>query len=434
MFVCASGSIAQQQTPVVRPQEPAVQAWRERMAKRPKPAGCFTAAYPAEEWKSIPCSVLPDYPHPRPIFPNPPSRIPPQKKGIPGSKIVGSGNGFFAIANGGLISAAEGFFDQTSGIQSVDSITIAKGKTSHAPGAYSLQMNVEPFQTSACAGANPLPNPGRTGCRGWIQYIFANGATASTVLIEAWLKNFGDTCPGHGTVSQLPNMPPGVAWKSTVPPGDCYFNLGVNLSAQPVTSLGQLLLRGEAVGGQDSVTITTAEGVLFGTVMSDNLLTLSSVWNEVEFNIFGLADGARATFNLGAAAVVHINIENGSNDTPGLGTGSFTGETSTFDLVPPGCWNAGNPPSLPNIAFAEVTLGVQAAPGCPPMIVPPAPLTCEQVTQDLEAAKQALSEQQAKSKTAYCSGSFSVDCARELEADGDAVTYFTTLKAKTCGH
>jgi hypothetical protein len=439
--VCASGSMAQQPA---NPNLPAAQlsdeqlkvvadrlAWHRKMAALPKPkAGCFAAAYPAEEWTQTQCSSPPQMPHTRPpnitnwLRSHPGVGAPSQPAGL---AVAGSGNDVVAVAVGGPITGVEGSFPQTMDIQYVTSV---KSPTQASPDAYALQINVAPFSSpAACAHAQ---NP--QTCQGWLQYLFMNDDKGSLALMEVWLFNFGPTCPGQGSVPQLPGMPPGISWSQSS--GDCVFDSPTTplLAAQPVTSLGQLIMRGEAVpGGQDSVTITLSNGSISGVSISDEILNLSAVWQQVEFNIFGYINGERAQFNPGAAAVVHLDVQNATANAPGLLNSGFTGETNTFNLVLPGCSTAGIPPS---IGFEEITVLGQRSLACPPVILvpppPPQPTPCQSATEGVTADQAILAKAQAALTGAACYGPARFDCERTIQTDQSLLNAAIIQKNKVC--
>lgn len=404
-------------------------AWHNRMAVRPKPSGCFSAIFPSETWREAQCAVAPKLTHRRPLpLAQWPRKMPTPEvtAEAPSLAVAGNGNDLVAVAVGGPITGVEGFFDPVKDIQSVTSVT---SPTQGAPGAYALQINVEPFSTPACANAQTPQT-----CQGWLQYLFMNDNNGSLALMEVWLFNFGSSCPGEGSVPPLPDMPQGVSWVHTG--SDCVFDSKTTplLPAQPVSSLGQLRMRGEAVnGGQDSVTITLPNGTISGVAIPDALLKLSAVWQQVEFNVVGYVNAQRATFNSGAAAVVHINVENGTTNAPNIINSGFTGETNTFNLVPPGCASAGDPPS---IAFEEISLTGQKSLACPPVIAtpppPPEPTPCQQATEAVSAAQKVLAQAQARLQTPLCSGPASINCEKTVQADQALLNAAVIQRNKAC--
>ncbi len=164
----------------------------------------------------------------------------------------------------------------------------------------------------------------------------------------------------------------------------------------------------------------------------EEILKLSSAWNKVEFNVFGYVNAERATFNFGAAAVVRINVENGTTNAPIISNDGWTGETNTFSLVPPGCSNAGNPPS---IVFEEITLACQKSLACPPVIPAPPPpqlTACQQATEAVASDQTLLASAQARLSGPTCSGPASFNCIRTVQADQRLLSAEIVQKNKVC--
>jgi hypothetical protein len=404
-------------------------AWHQRMLALPRPtAGCFAAKYPSEKWEETACGSAPALFHKRrPALTKVPGQ-PLVKQSAPEEQsVAGDGNDLIATVVGGPITSVEGFFDQAVDVQTVTSVLIKNGTTSDAPGAYSLQINAAPFSTpAACANAK---DP--SVCQGWLQFLFMNDDNGSFAGMEVWLFDFGPTCPGQGSVPQLPGMPPGLSWSSAG--NDCTFYAETPLlSQQPITELGQLRLRADAVtGGQDSVTITLADGSISGIAISDELLNLASVWTQAEFNVLGYVNGERASFKQGAGVVVHVDVENGTANAPNISNGGFTGETNTFDLVPPGCRDGGNPP---NIVFEEVTLPNQASQSCPPAAIPPPPPQnqCTLATEGITGLQKQLAAAQAQLTGPTCEGPARFDCEKRAQMDQSELTAAIIHKNQVC--
>lgn len=275
--------------------------WSSAMAKVPTPRqGCFTAAFPAREWREVPCGTAPDKPYPPAMGHRP--------------QIVGGSNDFAAEVAGTLTSA-EGSFDSVSGVTS-ESGNVG-GNPPAVANTYSLQLNTKPFTTSVCG---PSPNP---GCLGWQQFIFSNSGSA---FIQYWLLKYNTTCPaGWNTFSFPPPSTDVYCWRN-----------GPNATAvasQPITSLGSLRLAGSAAaGGNDTVTMTTAGGV-FSASNADTLLNLASGWTGVEFIVVGDCCSSQANFNAGSTIVVRTTTHNGTRSAPTCVQEGFTGETNNLNLV-----------------------------------------------------------------------------------------------------
>ena len=226
-------------------------AWRKRMLAPPRPTvGCFTAKYPSEKWQITPCGTAPALFHKRRPeltigFKQP--LVKPEKKPAPnGQSMAGDGTDLIAEAVGGPITSVEGFFNQAVDVQTVTSVLTQNGNTSDAPGAYALQINAAPFSTPAACVHATHPSV----CQGWLQFLFMNDDKGSFAGMEFWLFDFGATCPGQGSIPQLPGMPPGLSWSSSG--NDCTFYSETKLLApQPITELGQFQLLAQVqTGGQ----------------------------------------------------------------------------------------------------------------------------------------------------------------------------------------
>jgi len=435
LVLCAScmlagTSLAQQPTdsvPKVASQPVKIQSadrveWRKRILAIPRPTvGCFTAKYPSEKWEVTPCGTS------RHLFHPPLPNLPPAPSSAPvpfDPFVVGNEHDLIATAFGGPITSVEGFFPQLAQVQTVRSELIRNGKTSDAAGAYALQINAAVFSSpTACAQAK---DP--SVCHGWLQFLFMNDDKGSFASMEVWLKNFGPTCPGQGNIPQLPGMPPGLTWNGLG--GDCsFFDETPLLPSQPITALGQLRLRAEALtGGQDSVTITLSDGSISGVAISDDLLKLASVWTQVEFNVLGYVGGERAWFNDGAAAVVQIDVENGTANAPTISIGGSTGETNNLHLVSPGCPNGGDPR---NIVFEEVSYPYQVSQSCPPSIPSP-PDQCASAKSAITGLQAQLAKAQALLNGPTCTGTAHFDCERTVQADQIALTAAIAHKNQVC--
>jgi hypothetical protein len=438
LVLCAScmlagTSLAQQPTdsvPKVASQPVEIQSadrveWRKRILAIPRPtAGCFTVKYPSEKWEVTPCGT------PRDLFhqwlPNLP-KAPSQTSAGFDPAVAGIGHEFVATAVGGPITSAEGFFPQAADVQTVTSVQITNGKTSDAAGAYSLQLNANASAFSTPAACANAQDP--SVCQGWVQFLFMNDPKGSFAGMELWLFNFGPTCPGQGSIPQLPGMPTGLSWTATS--GNCtFYDETPSLPSQPITQLGQLRLRAEALaGGQDSVTITLPDGSISGVAISDELLKLASVWTQAQFNALGYVNGQRAWFNDGAALVVQVNVENGTANPPTISMGGISIESNNLHLVSPGCPNGGNPP---NIVFEEVSFPYQVSQSCPPPPIPPPPDQCALAKSAITGLQDQLAKAQALLNGPTCTGTAHFDCERTVQGDQIALTAAIAHKNQVC--
>ena len=227
-------------------------AWHRDMVKLRTPQkGCFNAAFPRIAWKKVACVAPPQQPYG------------PANGHRPFA--VGNGNDFSASVPG-TISAAEGSFENISGVTSE---TGPVGGGASAPDSYSLQLNTSFFTTPACA---PSPNP---ACKGWEQFIYSSNNQA--IFIQYWLIKYNTTCPAGWT---------------TFPIGSntyCFINgAGAAVVAkQPITNLANLKLGGSAnTAGNDTVTMFV--GATSATASNvGSILNLGSGWKGAEFIIVG---------------------------------------------------------------------------------------------------------------------------------------------------
>jgi hypothetical protein len=322
-----------QATETRRPADAAREEWRKALRAKPLPKNrCFTATYPDKSWREVPCKA-----------PTPHKLFLPQHGGMVRVDVVGgTGSDFAATVKGnGNISEAEGSFDTVTGV------------TYGNP--YSLQLNTDRFQTSACSGS---PN---SGCRGWQQFVYESSGYA---FIQYWLLGYGPS----GTLCPTPrysNCQPGFAtYKGWCPvelplfPGDpnpvqCVINAAnePSVPSEPMTSLSQLEVDGAAAGvngaTDDSINIWVG-GTPHKTAGDNRFPDLGSQWQETEFNVFGDGNGSGAVLDLGADLKVRTEIVSGTSLAPSCDQTSFTAESNNTTLVPGSC-----SPMGAAIVFAE---------------------------------------------------------------------------------
>jgi hypothetical protein len=297
-FGTAAGSAA-----VRAPQAAGTGKWQLAMQQLRVPGrGCFTAAYPRVAWLKAPCKAAPRHPYP-PAHGHRP-------------QTVGNSNDYSAQV-AGQISSATGSFDTVStGATETGQQNGAGGQVANT---FSLQLNVAPFTTPACAGSG---NPG--GCLGWEQFLYST--TANQVFIQYWLLQYNATCPS--------------GWTKFMFQGStdiyCFINSsGSTLTggALTVAGLASTNLTGSAVtGGNDTVVMTTGTGHATASG-ADDRLTLSKSWNTVEFAIVGDCCGTQANFSAGTTVKVRTTVHSGSKTAPTCVLEGFTGETNNLNLA-----------------------------------------------------------------------------------------------------
>ena len=303
------------------------EVWRKSMKEAPpSEKGCFKASYPSTTWQEAACAPPPSV-----------HSLPPR---VAGPDVVGNGYDFAASASG-AISSATGSFPVVVGLESANS--------------YSLQLNTNFFNASACSGA---ANP--SACRGWVQFVF-NESTLQ-VYLEYTLINWGSThCPaGWGNYTLQSEI-------------NCYINTtAVGVPDQPLSYLPYMELTGKTSGGSNTAILSTLDGNV-SAVVQDGLLgdNLTEYWDEAEFNVFGDDNDAEVNFNPGTAFVVQTSVNNGTTHAPvcvGPKNGGTTGETNNLSLVPASaplcCPYSGSAPSIQflegNLTGATATCGVSA--------------------------------------------------------------------------
>jgi hypothetical protein len=312
-----------------------LKAWHEKIAKveHPSAQGCFTSAYPKLKWQEVQCKA----PRTVPMVPKP---------GGPRPLVIGNGNDISAEAPGAtFISETWGTFENIMNVTSISSPIGNMGAPVND--AYTLQININPFASPACAAS---PNP---GCRGWEQFVFANDGSTGEVFIQYWLLQYNDTCPGGWFQFQF-DFDPDIY---------CYRNSpGITGTPnQPIGNLGNLTLYGTATGGGDSVTLFDDAAMAAYSQAGGNYVTAAAGWEISEFNIFGYggnsAGGGMASFNAGASVNVRTRINYGGTMPPICRAEGFTGETNNLSFAPP------MPPAAglgPAVIFVENTTGGSA--------------------------------------------------------------------------
>jgi hypothetical protein len=285
----------------------------------PPRRGCFTASYPSTVWLETPCA-------------DPPA-TPGMDGGVP-AEVVGGSNDYTAQVTSGQITAALGSFPSVVGVTSE-----SDGATNNI---FSLQMNTNTFDTSACSGAVG-------SCKGWQQFVYSNWGN---VFIQYWLI-------GYGTTDST------VAWNCPLPfkryhsTANCMYSTPVKpVPVQSIVNLGKLRLSGMATAdGNDSVTVLTPSRSVYA-VNSDSTLGLGlpSKWKSTEFNVFGDSGGSEAFFNGGASITVATDVINGFIYAPLCAPDSgTTGEKSNLFISSTCTTKTETAVSSPGIVFTETT-------------------------------------------------------------------------------
>jgi hypothetical protein len=304
--------------------------WRTYMAQNPaSEAGCFHASYPNTVWEKEDCKIVAAPPF-----------HPVRAKSADGApEVVGNINDYVAKAKGLITQTSGGF--QVDGVTSETGVGV-KGFGGHGilgPNEYSLQINTNANETTSACDHH-------SGCTVWQQYLYSPDYVEkgkAAVYIQYWLLGWGSSaCPTTGS------------WNKDGKDGDgndCFMNSAIKTAPDlPITDLGKMSLLATAdPGGLDSVSFS------FGTeshsvTASDNVLDISSVWKESEFNVVGNTDGSRADFNSGSSITVTLILFDGSDSAPTcVADSGTTGESNNLTL---GSCNAFSG-LFPNIVFTE---------------------------------------------------------------------------------
>jgi hypothetical protein len=295
--------------------------WRADIAQIEVPAdGCFQADYPNLYWEQVACAVGQPRAH----------TVPPNAK----AGVVGNGNDYAAGVSG-LISKAYGTFPTVTGVTSEQSVGVKSYGDGGilGPNEYTLQVNTNfTGTTSACQG--------HSGCVVWQQFIYSTDYLTkgeADVFMQYWLIYWGTSkCPsGFESDGE----------------GDCYGNSSyVTVPDLGIKQLGDETITGSAVsGGNDTVTFTHG-GHSYAVSGKDSKLDISSVWDQVEFNVVGDAGGSRAKFNEGASITVNLAVSSGTTAKPScLKNAGTTGESNNLNLGK--CTASGG--ATPAIQFIE---------------------------------------------------------------------------------
>jgi hypothetical protein len=294
--------------------DPAREAWRKAMLKAPRQKEtCATATYPDQQWHEVQCVTPPN----RPIV---------VRKTIRPHTVGGGGLGadVSLAMDDGYIEEGEGSFDKVEGVTSEQSNGV--------PNAFSLQINTNPFTTTAC---NTAPNP--VDCKGWVQFVY--DSTNHWAFIQYWLLSYGDTCPDGWTSDGEGD-------------GGCLRN-SHGISTPPVTiaDLRRMKLYG-SIGGlfgspYDDVVAVEVGDLLYAQWSGDPIDGAVIGWQAMEFNVFGDGSGSEAIFNPGSTLVVRDSILHYSGTKFDCASFGWTGEMNnlTLSTKSPLVANVG-PPSL----------------------------------------------------------------------------------------
>ena len=331
----ATTALAQQDESASQPQSDAAKQvaaraqWTKRLqqAKRPAP-GCYTANYPEVSWTPVVCGKALDHPF-----------LP---AGGPGHAFtIGGGSGDFTARTAAVTTGAQGrFISVNAGITETGLVGNAGSAQSNT---YSLQLNTDFFQTTACSGL-------AASCRGWEQFIYVNEPSQHYAFIQYWMVN-----ALGGSVTSCPT-----GWMIFSP--HCYRNSATTSlpGGQAASTLASVIVNGSADTSGDQVIFTPSSGPAVTVVGVNAVPALSPTvgWHDSEFNIFGDGNGGAATFGANTTMTVQTLTHSGTTAAPSCVTNSYTGETNNLTLV--GMSPVGTLPS-PGIEFTQSNVPGTAA-------------------------------------------------------------------------
>jgi len=211
------------------------------------------------------------------------------------------------LGAGTTVSSAAGWFS-TEGVTSItDSKTLASD-------SFSIQMNPNRFESSVCDAT-----PGCT--KAWEQFLYSN--KSNSVYLEFWLFGSMSSCPSGWTK----HTGSGAA--------GCFKNYGATSGIPDLTtSLSDVEMIGEVVGGTDSLTLETSTDSWLAT--TPDTLGLAGNWESTQFNVFGTGGCSEALFNSGSLVEVFLTIGTNlsGNPAPVCHGGSPTCESNNLDHLP----------------------------------------------------------------------------------------------------
>lgn len=266
---------------------------------------------------------------------------------VPSPRDVGRGDSVVAQAPAGrTIDAVRGSFERTvqENMPPTPTPNVTDVRTGGLLDAYTLQINTEHFRTDACNG-------GLIGCRGWLQFVFANDPTSpdcrpdrvdcGRLYIRYWLVSYSNdgSCPQLGGWLPDPNVFGSCFQESQDGPTDG------PIPYMPFTDATMLAYR--LTANIEDNTITFFDGHRNYDRDGINVFSAMPQVTSVEFNVFGadLGSGSRVDFNPDADfyARILLTYPDGSMAEPVCatrtvgGTPGFSSESNNlyFSTKPP---------------------------------------------------------------------------------------------------
>jgi hypothetical protein len=322
-------------TPLTMPE------WNTAVADLSHPgAGCFRASYPVVEWRATRCEAAPKIPvEPR----NPALSHMPQT--------VGAGSNDYSAYVPGLITQVYGSFTNvSSGISEQGQVG---GKGSQVANAFSLQLNTQTFDTSACDGTGNSNGIGPNGCQGWEQFVYLTNP--NELFIQYWLENYDATCPNGYQPFSFKNSSAIYCYMTT--PTTPYPG-----GALTAADLATVHLTGYATaGGNDGVEVSLGSGQATLVSNSDSVLGLASVWNTAQWGVYGDAGQAEANFSSGSSLQTLMQVDGSSSGAPTCENQGFTGESNNMNRTATPAISTSPALSYPEMASKQAVGGTGTA-------------------------------------------------------------------------
>jgi len=309
-------------------------AWQQAIAALAVPGqGCFTASFPAVQWRSTACSRV----HPKV----------PQRFGGSGSGRAESGAGTeqvggcsdnscdYAAQTAAPMTEADGTFPSvTCGASPCESGLFGNTGTA-ANNVYSLQLNTNYNlpATSSCSTAY-IPS----ACTGWQQFIY--DSKLKEIQVEPALLGYDNNCTG--------------TFNSSDGAGNCYDE-NENATAVPQLTPQQLASESVKFSGQvglvsgtltDTVKLTISGATSYAATAPDSRVNLAGNWTESQFGLYGDRGGAEAKFVAGTDLKVNLVTHSGTTAAPQCVPFNSTGEYNNLYLQPAPTLGIGASPSM----------------------------------------------------------------------------------------
>ena len=275
------------------------QAWRESMAQTAAPhAGCFEAGYPGLDWQEVSCTDAPNRPYGRKAGTRP------QATGG-----QGLGDAYDARPATGHVFGAIGSFPRAD---------------ARAMQAYSLQLNSNPQVSGECLNGE--------FCDAWQQFVYSSGT--GTAFIQYWALGSGTSCPAGWTLRG----------------GNCYRNsAAVRVPKLSIGALSETSLGARATSKGDQLIFITSNRA-YSVFAPDDVVGLSTFWQEATFNVYGDGGEKELQFASGSSLEIRIGVDGKTDGTPECIQGiDWSSEMNNMNLGPCSAFGGRDP----NVRFTE---------------------------------------------------------------------------------